>query len=300
VAQRDFEVTLQQAEPFRVVLQPGRQVAGIVVNAADGSPVAGATVTPVEAKLLRPAETDAAGRFTLGATAAASVTLSVEHPHFEALRLGPVPAGEDLRVALEQRPLRTVAGTVRGRPGLQPVAGAEVKLVAGGATVEAAQKTAADGAFALRTAATGVLLEVAADGFLVYREVIDGEAAALTCDLIPATAEARVAAGMTAMVEGRVVDAAGAPAPGVPVQLTAADPVFPEGIANRAIMAGGILVLSPITIADAEGRFSIESDAKGPARLQPIDGVTTEAEAVSIQLVPGRRQEGVVLRMRSR
>src|SRR5690606_33643321 len=118
------------------------------------------------------------------------------------------------------RPVRVVRGFVRRRPVLQPVEGAEVILRSGQET-DARAVTGADGAFVLETALEVPELVVRAAGFLPWIERVDEAVEGYSCDLLPADAAGRLAAGLTAIVEGKVVDARGEPVAGIPVQLFA-------------------------------------------------------------------------------
>jgi hypothetical protein len=291
----DFRVAQGNAGPIVVQLTPGRFLRGIVLDANSQAPIAGALVrVAVEGLALPPAETSAAGTFALGPVALPSAPVRVtsrRHLDLEAS----VAVGTEQRLLLTPRPTRAVQGVVRLRPTLQPIAGAEVALREAG-VVDVAAKTGADGGFRLVTVAAAPELLVRAPGCLTWLEAIHDPVDSYVCDLWPADASARVAAGLTAVVEGRVQASDGKPVAGIPVQLFTDDLQMPEGIAGRAVLEGHLLPLRPLVITGDDGAFTLEWGRGGPVRLVVTDGVTTAADGVPITLVLGQHTRDIVLR----
>ncbi|HLU38091.1 MAG TPA: hypothetical protein VK081_01825 [Planctomycetota bacterium] len=282
--------------PIVVRLQAGRFLHGIVVDAGDGQPVAGARL-----RLLGGAwtphgegETGTDGGFRLGPLPMSRVTVGVQSRRHLDLSTTAV-VGEPQRLVLTPRPVRVVRGFVRRRPVLQPVEGAEVILRSGQET-DARAVTGADGAFVLETALEVPELVVRAAGFLPWIERVDEAVEGYSCDLLPADAAGRLAAGLTAIVEGKVVDARGEPVAGIPVQLFADEVAIPEGIPGRAILEGHVLPLRPLAVTAADGTFELEWHRAGSVRLVAVDGTAQAEDGVPVTLVLGQRTRGIVLR----
>lgn len=290
-----FRVALGQAGPIEVRLTPGRFLRGVVLDASDQQPVAGVEVRLVTGGLaLPPAQSDAAGRFALGPTALTSAKLQIDSKRHLPLEVQASVGGEQ-RFVLTRRPVRTVRGVVRRRPGLEPLPGAEVTIRRLG-EVDARAETGADGGFALETVADLPELRVSAVGYLAWREGLHDPVDSYVCDLWPADAETRVRVGVTTLITGRVETADGKPVAGVPVQLFTDTPSYPEGLAGRAILEGHALPLRPLAITDDQGTYSLEWGHPGSARLLVTDGVNTPEQARPITLVLGQHLRDVVLR----
>ncbi len=247
-------------------------LAGRVVAALTGRPVAGAAVTAASggadwAYACRRAETDAGGLFRIPVLPGL-VRIDARAPGF-----GPeerdIPGGtRGVEIALF--PAAAVSGTVRSAEDRRPVAGVPVHLQPCGRYGDEDQAFAvsdAAGRFSVaelppgeyRVLAWGAewvpapLADRGADGLgdLVVH-VGPGEARAVELLVRPATA-----------VEGRVLDAAGAPAGGVDVRVHA--------VSNWACSAPPDLFE---TTSDGEGRFRV--DGLVPGWAYELRGVTVD------------------------
>jgi hypothetical protein len=264
---------------------PGAALRGRVVDPA-GRPIAGATVTATTEQPDPPTATSGEdGAFVLaplfaGEPAPLHVRHGLHQPAVvESLR---APA-DDVVVTLTPLPQSPLRGRVRTRPGLQPLAQAAVVWQPEGADPVAAT-TGADGEFLLQ--ATGkqpARLTVTAIGHLAYTELVNPGAPFADYDLWPGTADARVTAGVSALLEGVAVDAAGAPVADVDVQWTPAQPPAAALPTGRRVLAGGAVLLPRSVRTGPDGSFRLETNAFGPGRLHvagaPERGVDATAVA---------------------
>ena len=299
VALDSLAVTLAQSGPAVIQLAPGARLAGRVIHSHDRQPVRGARVVMLDPQLTGGvAVTDAAGAFEFAPLARTPVTLTVEKAGFQQVTVGPhLPKEESLTVALPPLPSLQLTGLVRSRAKGRPIAGAVVRLISRGQQLQRTL-TGADGRFRMAAVPEQARMSIAAEGFQLYEEMIDPAAAPPTYDLLPSDAASRVAAGMTALLRGRVVGPDGAPRPGTPVR------VFPdndrgfEGIAGRRIVQGGLLVLPHLAQSGIDGTFELEVMVGGPARIVPIDGVSRPDDGVRVDIALGRTRDGLMLRTR--
>ncbi|MEZ5966459.1 MAG: carboxypeptidase-like regulatory domain-containing protein [Planctomycetota bacterium] len=282
--------------PFDVRLLPGRFVAGTAVDASDGRPVAGVTVRLAEpaASVLSETETDASGEFRLGPVASPSVSVVATSRRYRDVTAALAPGSQN-RLTLTPRPVRLVRGVVRRRPAAAPIAGATV-LLRQGFDVEVETKTGADGVFELSTVADVPELVVKATGSLTWVEVIRDVQESYPCDLWPSEAAARVQAGVSASVEGRVVGPDNQPRAGVPVQLLGDEAPVPEGLPGRVVCEGLLLPLLPLTTSRADGSFALEWGQAGTFRVLATDGVASIDDATPVTLTLGQSVRGLVLR----
>ncbi|MFK7992160.1 MAG: collagen binding domain-containing protein, partial [Sandaracinaceae bacterium] len=110
-------------------LRAGRAIAGVVRDAADGSPVEGAELTLASEALgvtPRALTTDAAGRFRVGGLDADTYLLSVHAPGFVPVVARPVSPGAPADIGLDRA--ATVVGTVVDAEG-HPIAGAQLEVI---------------------------------------------------------------------------------------------------------------------------------------------------------------------------
>jgi hypothetical protein len=185
---------------------------------------------------------------------------------------------------------------VRRRPELEPVAGAAVAWQPNGATAAAAT-TAADGTFQLRTTGSGpARLAIQAPGCLLYAELADPGAAFADYDVLPGTTEARLAAGLSGVLAGAVIDAAGAPQAGVAVRWQPRHPTMPAGVPDRRVLAGGTLDLPLVVTTAADGSFALETHHFGAGRLALGDGGDAPGSSVETEVRPGVTTAGLRLR----
>lgn len=286
------DASTRNAPPIVLAFAPGARLRGRVVDPA-GKALAGAEVTArVDIPVGTTAITDADGAFTLPALfAGEAVALHVRHGLCTPADVAAlVPPRDDVVVTLTPLPQQPLRGRVRTRPSLQPLAGAAVVWQPEGFDPVAATTDAA-GTFAL--AATGKLparLSISASGHVAYAEVITPGAPFADYDLWPATTDARVATGVSALLEGVTLDAAGTPVGDVEVvwaPAAAAAPPLPTG---RRILTGGALALPRTVRSGADGSFRLETLAFGPGRLHVAGARERGVDATAIA---GKAQNGL-------
>lgn len=279
------------APPIVLAFAPGARLRGRVVDST-GAPLAGAKVTArADLPTGTTAITDANGAFTLPTLLAGEpVALHVRHGLCQPADVAAlVPPRDDVVVTLTPLPQQPLRGRVRTRPSLQPLAGAAVVWQPEGFDSIAATTDAA-GTFSL--AATGKLparLSISASGHIAYAEVVAPGAPFADYDLWPATADARVTAGVSALLEGVTLDAAGAPIGDIEVAWAPATEASPPLPAGRRILAGGALALPRSVRSAADGSFRLETIAFGPGRLYVVGARERGLDATAIA---GKAQNG--------
>lgn len=279
----DVEATPRTAAPpVRVRMAPGAFVSGVVTGSG-GEPIAAASLTLQGGEPLGLLATTADdGSFRIGPLLPGEATLHIRHGEHEPLAFGPLTApATGLRIALQPLPGSTLRGRVRARPHGRPLAGATVQwLPAGAAPVVAT--TAGDGTFALR--ATGTIaarLSVSAPGYLAYAELVDPGAPFADYDLWPGTTAERLASGITALLEGVVLDRGGGPVEGAEVRWQPVQRPRPAGLPTRRVLAGAAIELPDVARTGSDGSFRLETLAFGPGRLSVADGGSTDAIATA-------------------
>ena len=258
--------------------------------------IAGASVRTEPPALGAEAVTaDAAGRFRLAPLRQTPLILVVEHGRFAPRRVSAQPGSDDLSIELQASRLRRLEGHVRLRGRGPAIAGARVSARDNG-RVDGEATTTTDGGFAVETAFEHPELWVVADGFLDYVEVPDPGVAQVECELLPASIDARVAAGLSAVITGTVHGRDGKPRQGATVRLVTEQPAPWSGSPGRRILRGGLLLPQQSAITDAAGGFTLECTAAGAARIAVVDGAAAdEGPGMAIHL--GSR-EHLVLRAR--
>jgi hypothetical protein len=284
VARGDLQVDGDSASALRLPLVRGECLAGQVVDAATGQPLAGASLKLQGSDPLGLlATTNGDGGFRLEPLLPGPVTLHVHHDLCQPLAFGPTSVpGQPVRIALVPLARTSLRGRVRMRPELTPVAGAAVDwLVDGKPPVTAT--TGADGTFAV--AATGTVaarLRVLAPGGVAYIELVDPTAPFADYDVWPATPATRLAKGLTALFEGTVHDAKG-PAANVAVRWFPATEAPPApGMPMRRVLEGLALELSPTATTGADGSFRLETNHFGPGELRRVDDPTVRLDATAV------------------
>ncbi len=271
------------APPVRVVMARGAFATGTVVG-PDGTPLAGARLVRQGGEPLGLVATTAAdGTFRFGPLPAEPVVLHVRHDDHTPLAFGPfaVPAN-DVRIVLQPLAGATLRGRVRGRPDGRPIAGATVQWTPAGLAPVSAT-TGGDGTFSLRaTGTTDARLGVSAPGWLFYAEIVAPGAPFADYDLWPATTDSRLAHGLTALLEGVVLDARGAPISEAEVRWIPQQRPAPRGVPTRRALEGAVLELPFAARTGSDGAFRLETHAFGAGRLALADGsigVDTTASA---------------------
>ncbi|MBL8748601.1 MAG: hypothetical protein JNK78_05535 [Planctomycetes bacterium] len=278
-----------------VRLVAGERIAGTVVGADGATPVTGATVSVDGGDPLGlVATTSATGAFELAPVLPGPTTLAIRHVDHEAKALGPLaPPVGNLRIQLVPLPASSIRGRVRSRPGLLPIAGATVSwMVVGAAPVTA--KTGADGTFVVR--ATGkepARLVVRAIEHITYAELVDPGAAFADYDLLPATLDARLAAKLSALLEGVVVDSQGLPAAGVTLRWEPTARAAPDFVPGRRVLEGGALDLPLFATTGQDGAFRLETHHFGPGRLVAAGGAA--GPGLDAVATPGTASTGLRL-----
>ena len=277
-----------------VRMQPGAFVRGQVLDTAS-RPLAAASVSLQGGDPLGlVATSDAAGAFAIGPLVAGTRTLLVRHPMHRPRAIEDVAAPSDgLRVRLEPLERTPLRGRVRARPGLEPIADANVIWqIAGGGAVTA--RTAADGTFELQAAGTiAARLLIQAPGYVTYAELVDPGAPFADYDLLPAVTDVRVAHGLTATLEGVVFGANGFPLANASVRWRPATGASAPGLPGRRVLEGGLLELPNVTTTDSAGAFVLETTSFGRGTLSANggDGPSLETTAVA-----GKRVQGIELK----
>ncbi|MBL8724634.1 MAG: carboxypeptidase regulatory-like domain-containing protein [Planctomycetes bacterium] len=271
-------VALGQGAVLRgTVLGAGRPLAGAELRLQGGDPL----------DLLATSGGD--GSFALGPLLPGPVTVLVRHAEHRATAAGPFAPTAAARIVLEPLPTTSLRGRVRRRPGLEPVVGAKVVWrPTGGAP--AAADSQADGSFVV--AAAGEVegrLSVVAPGCIAYAELVAPGAPFADYDLWPLDRDERVGLGLTASLQGVVVDAAQRPQAGVAVRWVPAQATPPSLPTGRRVLDGGVLVLPQTATTAADGSFVLETDQFGPGRVELVAGgaarqATTAAGTVCADL----------------
>ncbi|MDQ1047812.1 MFS transporter [Streptomyces sp. V4I2] len=148
--------------PYDILLSGTSGLAGVVLSADSGAPVAEAVVivTDVRGDVLATARTDALGEFAIADLVPGTVTLAVNSPKHRPLAL-PVEIGgtASTRIEVELRPGAQVRGTVRGAGA--PLGDALVTLVDAAGNVVATATTGPDGAYAFSDLDSGAYTVIA-------------------------------------------------------------------------------------------------------------------------------------------
>ncbi len=272
VAHKDLRIEANpraNAPPIRIALEAGAFVQGHVVGIVAGAPLADTKLTLQGGEPLGlMATTSADGAFRFGPLLAGRVTLHVRHGDHEPLAFGPIEVpGSDVRIPLQPLPKTTLRGRVRARPHLQPIAGATVKWSPSGSApvIAITDKT---GLFTLRATGTAdARLAVQAIGYLAYAELITPGAPFADLDLWPATTAERLSQGLTALLEGIVVDASGQPVVHASVHWHPAQAAAALGVPGRRVLEGASLDLPLVARTGNDGAFRLETNAFGAGRL---------------------------------
>ncbi|MBN1422193.1 MAG: carboxypeptidase regulatory-like domain-containing protein [Planctomycetes bacterium] len=303
-----------------VHLQATKRIAGIVLDAADGAPIAGARVTSFGTRV----ETDGEGRFVLALSSPSAnpmlsqgrVFLVVSHAEYDARNeMVEIPEeGVPLEVRLPRA--RRIFGHVVDEEG-RPVGGAKVRITTPGMPDvllpfmeegdRLQQVSSADGAFILRAPGGrsgpwqgGLTITATHLAYGVGREgpiPIPEEGAAWP--------EVTIILSQGSIIEGTVSDPAGAPVVGARIH---AAPSVPPGADRELRMISGLLPTSggKTVYSGADGRYRIEglweggydiqADARGFAtkKIEAVQ-IGRGTHPLDISLDAGKRIEGRVV-----
>jgi hypothetical protein len=257
------------AGTIRVAMTAGVFLAGAVVDGVNAQPIAGAKITRQGGEPLGLVATTASnGAFRFGPLWPEPATLLVRSGDHEPLAFGPVQApASGVRIALRPLPAATLRGRVRARPTLRPLANATVAWHTAGAPAVTAT-TDAEGTFTLRAAGgTDARLTVSAPGYLAYAELVSPGSPFADYDLLPTETAVRLVHGLTAQLEGIVVDAEGRPVAGADVRWQPRQRPAPTAMPGRRVLEGAVLDLALGTRTGADGTFRLETNAFGAGTL---------------------------------
>jgi hypothetical protein len=229
-------------------------------------------------------ETDVDGRFRLGPVSADAMRLEIRHPAFAPVIAAKVRPGSQVYLMTPKAQNRVV-GYVVQRAGRSPIAGATVRLISGDG-VAVAGKTDAQGRFELASYLVEPTVQIEAGGFLEYEESLNANGESRHFALVPGTRAARVKAGLSAVVRGKVLDAKGRAVANRPVVVRPEKPFVPTGLGGRRIIRGGVVPFTQRAVTDAAGAYEIEWSRAESLRLVAMDGTPTEegGQVVTITL----------------
>ncbi len=257
-------VYLENAEETFDLDVPASAVRGTVTDEG-GAPLRGARVTLREARMVRVADTGAAGEFALPVESAGSATLHAFKPGYvlpEPVEVIVPEGGSPPPVRLRMRRSGLLRGTVRNASG--PIAGAWVATRAEappGASIRSAI-TRSDGQFEVELAST--------PGRLFF----GGPGCALAVRPIPAAEEAVTAAcpELPAALVVHVRDADGRPVPHVAARLRHGGTVLPHAVLVNHLTTFGVPAES-----DGSGRLALVALEPGSYDLFLADRSSEES-----------------------
>lgn len=294
VARAEVAVQPGAEPPAQVVaMQAGATVSGQVTNLA-GDALEGAEITVQGSEPLGLHATTASdGSFAIGPLAVGTVTLLVRHGTHAPVAQGPLRApSEDVRIKLVPLKRTALRGCVRARPGLEPIANANVIWqVAGGAAITT--QTGVDGQFELQAAgeiASKLLVQAA--GYVSYAELVDINAGFANYDIWPADRSTRLAKGIVATLEGVAFGADGRPLAGASVRWLPINKAVTPGMPGRRVLEGAVLQLPGITATDSSGAFVIETNQFGAGN---VSLASSDGNVVAATAIAGQSKTGLVL-----
>ncbi len=275
--------------------QATKTVAGRVIDAETGQPVAGAVITVVGTDLT--ATTDAAGDFSLPGVAAGDVTLQVNADTFAPVEVV-LPAAQlrlDARMVAAAPPTRLITGYVQTDAG-EPVANAVV--VVPGTPLQT--NTDERGFFVFTDApAQDLTLQISAPNTIASQSFVPAGQSSVRVLLAPSTPAPPpvVEAPAARTVTGRVIEStSGVPIPGavVAVQQTGQS-VFTDPEGNFVIenAPDGPLTLQVSTITHEDRTINLAADATtATVEMQIIEGETIIMSGRAPELVRQNRANG--------
>lgn len=289
--QQVIDVRAPAGAPITIRLGPGVFVVGKVSGAEDSKQIAGAVViVSRDDQIVTSGETDKAGEFRVGPMTPAGVTLEIRHQNFAPFQQrGVVPGSGHGTFTLQPLPKHRVSGTVRSRPAGLAIRGAEVRLTSGLGVV-AKGRTNAAGRFNVVSTLTEPTLEVLAEGFLDYAEMINANGEDVSVELIPDQTRTRQQTGLSAVITGRVLDDKQRPVPNCPVHVRPQTPRIPVGIPGRRIIRGAVIPTQSMVVTGADGTYRIEW-ARTEVVVLAAGRVRSEDQGRALSVALGKRHE---------
>lgn len=275
------------SDPIVLKLQPGASVVVKVIAAVDGKPVRGASVELRDVDT-QSATTDADGKATFagvlpGGTQAVAWAPGYGKTATFVMVSTPSKDAPPVVATIQLARGAAVSGVVNDPSG-KPIAGALVMArntndpwSGGGDPRRDAVETAADGTWKLEGVAAGSTRFVAR-----HEDFAPGTSAIITLDGVTTKAGVTIALQAAALVAGRVVDAAGAPAPGAVVRVA----VRSEGWTDDTRQA----------IAGGDGRFELKGLTRKEVDLAAV-AEKASSETVHLDLSAKAEQRDVELRL---
>ena len=296
IALQRVDVHPGQTRPFVIRLAAGGLIKGRVLHARTREPVADVEVallgdSPEESP--RSAFTDREGWYGFGPLPLRRVELRFRHPAFEdgawSSTPGPGSVPDTLLVARPVVPLRGTA--VRAGSGAPLIDARVVGRI--GRCIVGTTRTTGVGYFQLDLPAGAVSLHLENRGLLPYEESLTHAAGQpdRAFVLYPLDTADRVAAGVSAVLRGRVLGPDGKPAAGVRVELRG---VAEPGLAmdGRTVEAG-LPSYSRYSASGTDGRWQIEWP--NPERVRVAVSNAAKDVGRVVEVVLGRYHEGLDL-----
>jgi len=259
IGQQVIDIRGSSPAPITIWLRPGSHVQGRVISAESSKGVVGAVVVVSrEGRIATSGESGRNGEFRLGPVHPGQLTVEVRHPRYAPeQKVGVLAGPADIEVALQPLPEHTVRGLVRLRPTGQAIAGAKVQLTSG-LGVAAEGVTDARGRFEIASALTEPTLEVFANGYLDYAEMLNANGEVVDIGMIPDQPRARQQAGLSSLITGRVEDGQQAPVPNCAVYVRPLNPPPKAGTPGRRIVRGAVIPTVMMGVTGADGVYQIE------------------------------------------
>ena len=276
------------SDPVVLKLAAAASVTVKVIGAADGKPVKGAEVELRDVDTLT-ATANADGKATFDGVLAGGHQAVAWAPGYgkTSTFVNVPPPSKDappVVVTIQLARGAAVSGVVNDPTG-KPIAGALVMprntndpWAGGGDPRRDAVETGADGKWKLEGVSAGSTRFVAR-----HEDYAPGSSTIITLDGVTTKAGVTIALEPAALVAGRVVDAAGAPAPGAVVRVA----VRSEGWANEDTRQA---------IAGADGRFELKGLARKAVDLAAL-AEKASSETVHVDLAAKAEQRDVELRL---
>jgi hypothetical protein len=159
-----------------------------------------------------------------------------------------------------------------------------------GLGVVAKGRTNAEGRFNVVSTLTEPTLEVLAEGFLDYAEMINANGEEVGIDLIPDQTRTRQQAGLSAVITGRVLDDKQRPVPNCPVHVRPQTLRIPAGIPGRRIIRGAVIPTQSMVVTGADGTYRIEW-ARAEVIVLAAGRVRSEDQGRALSVALGKRHE---------